>query len=67
MTAGMPVELQGRVQARRHEIIPLPGSATIAAVLHPVDNGLEPEARFGGNAYEPERPGVPSTLRLSRN
>jgi glutamine synthetase len=38
-------------------------SAMIAAGLHGMDNGLELEPAFEGNAYESERPRVPGTLR----
>jgi glutamine synthetase len=38
-------------------------AAMIAAGLHGVDNGLAPEAAFGGNAYASDAPRVPATLR----
>jgi glutamine synthetase len=38
-------------------------AAMIAAGLHGVDEGLELEPAFGGNAYEADAPRVPATLR----
>jgi len=38
-------------------------SAMIAAGLHGMDEGLELEPAFAGNAYESDKPRVPSTLR----
>jgi glutamine synthetase len=41
-------------------------AAIIAAGLHGVDNGLTPEDAFVGNAYESDKPRVPSSLREAR-
>jgi glutamine synthetase len=41
-------------------------AAIIAAGLHGVDNGLAPEDAFVGNAYESDKPRVPSSLREAR-
>jgi glutamine synthetase len=41
-------------------------AAMIAAGLHGVDAGLELEPAFEGNAYESDKPRVPSTLRDAR-
>jgi glutamine synthetase len=41
-------------------------SAMIAAGLHGIDAGLELEAPYEGNAYESDKPRVPSTLRDAR-
>jgi glutamine synthetase len=38
-------------------------AALIAAGLHGMDNELEPEAEFIGNAYSSDKPTVPGTLR----
>ena len=38
-------------------------AAMIAAGLHGIDEGLELEPAFGGNAYEADAPRVPATLR----
>jgi glutamine synthetase len=38
-------------------------AAMIAAGLHGIDNGLDLEPDFGGNAYVSDAPRVPSTLR----
>jgi glutamine synthetase len=42
-------------------------AALIAGGLHGVDEGLELEPALEGNAYEAERPRVPSTLRAARD
>jgi glutamine synthetase len=42
-------------------------SAMIAAGLHGMDAGLDPGPAFEGNAYESEKPRVPSTLRDARD
>jgi glutamine synthetase len=42
-------------------------AAIIAAGLYGVDNGLELEEEFGGNAYESDKPTVPKTLREARD
>ncbi|HKH18805.1 MAG TPA: glutamine synthetase family protein [Solirubrobacteraceae bacterium] len=42
-------------------------SAMIAAGLHGIDAGLELEPPFGGNAYNSDKPHVPSTLRDARD
>ena len=42
-------------------------AAMIAAGLHGVDEGLEPEAALEGNAYTSGKPRVPSTLREARD
>jgi glutamine synthetase len=42
-------------------------SAMIAAGLHGIDEGLELEPAFDGNAYESDKPRVPSTLRDARD
>jgi glutamine synthetase len=39
----------------------------IAAGLHGVEQGLELEPAFEGNAYESDKPRVPSTLREARD
>jgi glutamine synthetase len=41
-------------------------AAMIAAGLHGIDAGLELEPAFEGNAYESDKPRVPSTLRDAR-
>jgi glutamine synthetase len=41
--------------------------AMIAGGLHGVDNGLELEPAFEGNAYESDKPRVPSTLHDARD
>ena len=41
-------------------------AAMIAAGLHGLENGLELEAAFEGNAYESDKPRVPATLREAR-
>ncbi|GAA4425880.1 glutamine synthetase family protein [Actinokineospora soli] len=38
-------------------------AAMVAAGLHGIENGLEPEEEFRGNAYESDKPRVPATLR----
>ena len=38
-------------------------AAMIASGLHGIDSGLELEPAFEGNAYESEKPRVPTTLR----
>ncbi|MGX7827171.1 glutamine synthetase family protein [Actinokineospora sp. 24-640] len=38
-------------------------AAMVAAGLHGIENGLEPEAEFTGNAYASDKPRVPATLR----
>ena len=38
-------------------------AAMVAAGLHGIENGLEPEAEFTGNAYTSDKPRVPTTLR----
>ncbi len=38
-------------------------AAMVAAGLHGIENGMEPEAEFTGNAYESDKPRVPTTLR----
>jgi glutamine synthetase len=42
-------------------------AAMIAAGLHGVEQGLELEPAFEGNAYESDKPRVPSTLREARD
>jgi glutamine synthetase len=42
-------------------------AAMIAAGLHGVDEGLEPEPALEGNAYTSGKPRVPSTLREARD
>ncbi|MCW3065832.1 MAG: L-glutamine synthetase [Solirubrobacterales bacterium] len=42
-------------------------SALIAAGLHGVDEGLELEEALEGNAYEADKPRVPSTMRDARD
>jgi glutamine synthetase len=42
-------------------------SALIAAGLHGIENELELEAPFEGNAYESDKPRVPATLRDARD
>jgi glutamine synthetase len=42
-------------------------AAMIAAGLHGVDAGLEPEPAFEGNAYTSGKPRVPGTLREARD
>jgi glutamine synthetase len=42
-------------------------AAMIAAGLHGIDAGLELEPAFEGNAYESDKPRVPSTLRDARD
>ena len=42
-------------------------SAMIAAGLHGIDAGLELEPPFAGNAYNSDKPHVPSTLRDARD
>jgi glutamine synthetase len=42
-------------------------SAMIAAGLHGIDNGLELEPAYEGNAYESDKPHVPRTLRDARD
>jgi glutamine synthetase len=42
-------------------------SAMIAAGLHGIDSGLELEPAFEGNAYESDKPRVPSTLHEARD
>ena len=42
-------------------------SAMIAAGLHGIDSELELEPAFEGNAYESDKPRVPSTLRDARD
>jgi glutamine synthetase len=42
-------------------------AAMIAAGLHGIDNELELEPAFEGNAYESDKPRVPSTLRDARD
>jgi glutamine synthetase len=39
----------------------------IAAGLHGMDEGLELEPAYEGNAYESDKPRVPSTLRDARD
>jgi glutamine synthetase len=41
-------------------------AAMIAAGLHGVDEGLEPEPAFEGNAYVADKPRVPATLEEAR-
>jgi len=41
-------------------------AAIIAAGLHGIDSGLVPEDEFAGNAYESDKPRVPSSMRESR-
>ena len=41
-------------------------AAMIAAGLHGIENGLELEAPYEGNAYESDKPRVPATLREAR-
>ncbi len=41
-------------------------AAMIAAGLHGIENGLELEPAFEGNAYESDKPRVPATLREAR-
>lgn len=41
-------------------------AAMIAAGMHGIDRGLELEPAFEGNAYESDKPHVPSTLRDAR-
>src|SRR4051812_14701678 len=41
-------------------------SAMIASGLHGIDSGLELEPAYEGNAYESDKPRVPSTLRDAR-
>ena len=42
-------------------------SAIIAAGLHGIDEGLELEPAFEGNAYTSDKPRVPATLRAARD
>ena len=42
-------------------------AAMIAAGLHGIDNGLELEPPFEGNAYESDKPRVPHTLYAARD
>jgi glutamine synthetase len=42
-------------------------AAMVAAGLHGIENGLELEPAFEGNAYEDDGPKVPSTLRDARD
>ena len=42
-------------------------SAMIAAGLHGMEQGLELEPPFEGNAYESDKPRVPATLRDARD
>jgi glutamine synthetase len=42
-------------------------SAMIASGLHGIEQGLDLEAPFEGNAYESDKPRVPSTLRDARD
>ena len=42
-------------------------SALIAAGLHGIDNELELEPPYEGNAYESDKPHVPTTLREARD
>src|SRR5436305_12095379 len=42
-------------------------AAMVAAGLHGIDAGLELEPPFEGNAYESDKPRVPSTLRDARD
>ena len=42
-------------------------SAIIAAGLHGMDQGLELEPAFEGNAYESDKPRVPDTLQVARD
>src|SRR3712207_4587375 len=42
-------------------------AAMIAAGLHGIENGLELEPPFEGNAYEDDGPKVPSTLQTARD
>jgi glutamine synthetase len=42
-------------------------SAIIAAGLHGMDQGLELEPAFKGNAYESDKPRVPDTLQAARD
>src|SRR5919107_1618108 len=42
-------------------------AAMIAAGLHGIDAGLEPEPAFEGNAYTSDKPRVPATLRDARD
>src|SRR3954470_6836547 len=49
------------------DVNPYPAlAAMIAAGLHGIDAGLELEAPYEGNAYESDKPRVPSTLRDAR-
>jgi glutamine synthetase len=41
-------------------------SAMIAAGLHGIDNGLPLEDEFAGNAYETDKPHVPTSLKEAR-
>nr|MBA3950816.1 glutamine synthetase [Rubrobacter sp.] len=41
-------------------------SAMIAAGLHGIDNGLSLEDEFAGNAYETDKPHVPTSLKEAR-
>jgi glutamine synthetase len=41
-------------------------AAMIAGGLHGIDEGLEPEPAFEGNAYAADKPRVPGTLREAR-
>jgi glutamine synthetase len=42
-------------------------AAMVAAGLHGIENGLELEPAFEGNAYEDDGPKVPHTLRDARD
>jgi glutamine synthetase len=42
-------------------------SALIASGLHGIDNELELEPPYEGNAYESDKPRVPTTLRDARD
>jgi glutamine synthetase len=42
-------------------------SAMIAAGLHGIENGLSLEDEFVGNAYESDKPRVPSNMRDARD
>jgi glutamine synthetase len=42
-------------------------AAMIAAGLHGIDNDLELEPAYEGNAYESDKPRVPATLRDARD
>ena len=63
---GAVAALREPAAGRRRQPVPR-HRAMIAAGLHGIDNELELEPAFEGNAYESDKPRVPTTLRDARD